>query len=252
MTGPTERGVLPDGERVYAIGDIHGHRVLLDAMLTKIASHAAVAPKARKTLIFLGDYVDRGPDTKGVLDRLTSPMHFVDRTVFLRGNHEQVLLDFLDDPGTGWHWNTLGGVETLASYGIDAADLRGVAGVRAAYRAFDVALPAAHRNFLERTQFHFAAGGYVFVHAGLRPGVPLSRQSEDDMIWIRGEFLNSSADFGAVVVHGHMPRPAAEILPNRINIDTGAFATGRLTCAILEGPRLSLLDTLSAHERVIR
>ena len=245
----TQNGLLPDGERIYAIGDIHGHRDLLDRLLAKIAAHAASAPRARSTLVFLGDYVDRGPDTRGVIDCLTGPMPFVDRTVHLMGNHEHVMLGFIADAEKGAHWLSFGGVETLASYGIAVG--REAVDHRALRRQLIAALPDRHATFLRNLDTSLRMDGYFFAHAGVRPGVPLASQSPDDLIWIRQPFLTSDADFGAVVVHGHTPAPMPDIRPNRINIDTGAYATGCLTCAILEGRHLSFLDTMSPDERIV-
>ena len=244
-------GLLPEGERVYAIGDIHGNRILLDLLLDRIARHVASAPKAHTTLVFLGDYVDRGPDSAGVIDTLIAPMPFVDRVVHLTGNHEDVMLEFLAKPDATDHWLRFGGLETMESYGVDIDPSYTGDGNAEIGHAFAQALPPGHLTFLRNLRSHVAIGGYFFVHAGVRPGVPLDRQAFNDLIWIREPFLDSNADFGARIVHGHTPVVAADVRRNRINVDTGAFATGCLTCVILEGRRVSLLDTVSPDERIV-
>lgn len=180
----------------------------------------------------LGDYVDRGPASRGVLD-LLSAQPFPTFYVALKGNHEALLESFLTDPEVGEHWRRLGGVETLHSYGVPVGDMmRGKNFARAA-EALRAAIPAEHLAFLRSLKTSHVEGKYFFCHAGVRPGVPLDRQCDDDLLWIRNEFLDSQMDFGKIVVHGHTPQPEPEVLPNRINIDTGAFATGMLTCVVL-------------------
>jgi Calcineurin-like phosphoesterase len=229
----TIKDVRPNAsERMYAIGDIHGRLDLLDRAIAAIRQDVAEHGPAALT-VTLGDYVDRGPQSRGVLDRLIENP-FPTSYVALKGNHETLLEAFLDDPTTGAHWRQQGGVETLRSYGIQVGGLMGgrFAAARDQLRA---ALPAAHIQFLNSLKTSFSRGNYFFCHAGVRPGVPLDRQSDEDLLWIRNEFLGSGVDFGKIVVHGHTPGPRPEVLPNRIGIDTGAFATGRLTCVALSG-----------------
>jgi serine/threonine protein phosphatase 1 len=218
--------------RVYAIGDIHGRSDLLDRMVTEIALDLSRHPVAEALTVTVGDYVDRGPDSRGVIERLTRNP-FVTPYVALRGNHESLLEDFLRDPSTGDYWRRLGGLETLHSYGVDVASLMLGKGQDAAADALRAALPQTHVAFLASLKSSLSIGRYFLCHAGVRPGVPLAQQREEDLLWIRDEFLNSNVDFGKVVVHGHTPSEEPELRANRVNVDTGAFMTNRLACAVL-------------------
>lgn len=191
--------------------------------------------------ITLGDYVDRGPDTRGVLDRLAvNP--FPTPYVALRGNHEAMMEGFLADPDMGRHWYGQGGAETLQSYGVTVRALM-IAGAHAATAdCLREAMAAGHLGFLRSLQNSFSHGRYFFCHAGVRPGVPLDRQSERDLMWIRHEFLNCTESFGKIVVHGHTPVAMPDVLTNRINIDTGAVFSGRLTCIVLEPEGIRFLE----------
>jgi serine/threonine protein phosphatase 1 len=173
-----------------------------------------------------------------VLDRLIGNP-FPTPLVALKGNHEALLEAFLTNPEVGKHWRSLGGLETLYSYRVPITG-KDYTEVADRLRA---ALPADHMSFLQSLKTSLGHGKYFLCHAGVRPGVPLEMQQEEDLLWIRDEFLNSEMDFGKIVVHGHTPHPEPEVLPNRINIDTGAFATGRLTCVVLEGERHRFLAT---------
>lgn len=237
-------GRLPEGRRIYAIGDVHGRLDLLRALIAAIDTEQKDAGTARPTLVLLGDYVDRGPDSRGVVETLIEgPLPAFER-VHLRGNHEASFLRFLDDIAVGPSWLYYGGAETLASYGIAAArDEDDPARLAALQAAFAAALPESHRAFMRGLEPCRAIGGYLFVHAGVRPGVPLAGQSLDDLLWIRGEFLRSPADHGHVVVHGHTIDRKPQVRRNRIGIDTGAFATGVLTCLVLEADRYRLIQT---------
>lgn len=221
-----------ENSRLYVIGDIHGRLDLLDQVIAAI--HRDVEEHGPDALsVTLGDYIDRGPASRGVLDRLIeSP--FRTPYVALKGNHEEFLELFLADPAVGEHWRRLGGLETLHSYGVPVADLMVGRNYEQAADRLRAALPAEHVNFLQSLKTSFGHGKYFLCHAGVRPGVPLERQSDQDLLWIRDEFLNSKVNFGKIVVHGHTPVEEPEVLPNRINIDTGAFATGQLTCMVLE------------------
>lgn len=237
----THSRVFP-GERVYAVGDIHGRDDLLAIVHTRIARDIAANPVEQPVIVYLGDYVDRGPGSFEVLDRLIHGFVAGARSVHLRGNHEQMMLDFIDyAQDTTWLMN--GGDATLASYGLqppqawaDADELRTV---RKLLRA---AVPPSHLRFLRYTRLLHCSGDYLFVHAGIRPGRPLDDQEDRDLLWIRGAFLSSSTDFGKRIVHGHSITPEPDVRPNRIGIDTGAFFTGRLTCLVLEGETLRFLD----------
>ncbi len=238
----------PEGDRLYAIGDIHGRLDLLDKMLGIIGQDGARRDPARTVLVFLGDYVDRGRHSKGVVDRLTSGLPEDTLAVFLKGNHEDLLLSFLDQPISGLNWLHNGGETALRSYGVDTGTINdalwlGHTGLMNAAAQFRSLLPDDHLRFYRSLKLSYRAGDYFFAHAGVRPGVALDRQTDDDLIWIRGEFLDYPYDFGAVVVHGHTPARLPQDLHNRIGIDTLAFHTGKLTAVGLEGARRWFLST---------
>jgi serine/threonine protein phosphatase 1 len=230
MTNEDVQSIAP--ERIYAIGDIHGRLDLLERAIAAIRRDVEEHGPAALT-VTVGDYVDRGLQSRGVLDRLIKNP-FPTPYVAIKGNHESMLEAFLADPATGPYWRQQGGLQTLQSYGIR---LRGfmVANFAEARDQLRAALPGAHVDFLRSLKTSLSRGNYFFCHAGVRPGVPLERQSEDDLLWIRDAFLSSDTNFGKIVVHGHTPVAEPEVLPNRIGIDTGAFATGRLTCVALSG-----------------
>ncbi len=228
----------PDDTIVYAIGDIHGRGDLLAELHRLIEIDARARPVERRVIVHLGDYVDRGPDSRGVLDRLIGAPLAGFQSVHLKGNHEDLLLRFLDG-GAGGIWLMNDGDATLRSYGVAADDVD----PGKAQRAFGKRLPPAHRAFLEGLALEHREGDYLFVHAGIRPGVPLDRQAPADLLWIREPFLGWTGDHGAVVVHGHTPVPEPEMRANRIGIDTGAFYSGRLTCLVLEGGGRRFLST---------
>ncbi|MEZ5826857.1 MAG: metallophosphoesterase family protein [Hyphomicrobiales bacterium] len=235
---------LPEGELIYAVGDVHGRSDLLSELLRKIEADAARRGATKKTLVFLGDYVDRGPDSHGVIEMLLNELPQGFETHFLKGNHEALLLDFLADPAVLGHWRMNGGEATMASYGVDIDRLAGFgASPQSWHDAFATALPPAHLDFFKGLALQVSAGDYLFVHAGVRPGVPLEAQEESDLIWIREPFLNSAAPYGKVVVHGHTPVREAVIRPNRIGVDTGAVFTGRLTALRLSDGDQDFLQT---------
>jgi serine/threonine protein phosphatase 1 len=227
----------PDGMRLYAIGDIHGCDDMLAEAHTMIAADLADSPVDDHRIVHVGDYIDRGPDSAAVIERLAAMTRADRRVVCLKGNHDALLAGFLADPDAhGPTWLANGGEATLSSYGIMAnqffwggADFRGLS-----RRCMDV-LPWAHRSFIQDLWLTVRFGDYLFVHAGIRPGVPLEAQDPEDLIWIREDFLLDARDHGVVVVHGHTPVNMPEVLPNRINIDTGAVYGGMLTCLVLEG-----------------
>lgn len=233
------------GRLVYAVGDIHGRLDLLDLLLEAVvADMEAMKPPDRPILVFLGDYVDRGADSAGVVTRIlqvAATEAFEVRA--LKGNHEEALLQFLSDPTFGQTWTDYGGAATLASYGVTPPLTRlDPAAWEQARAAFDAALPATHRRFYETLELTVEVGDFLFVHAGVRPGVPIAEQSERDLLWIRGEFLNSDSPFGKMVVHGHTPTEEPQIMTNRMGLDTGAYATGVLTAARLTGAGYSLIQ----------
>jgi len=228
--------------RIYAIGDIHGRLDLLNELLARITSDIALRPTARPLYVFLGDYIDRGPSSRETIDRLIEHGK-AHESVFLKGNHELIAIKCLSDRGLFDQWLRLGGLETLVSYGVPAETLANGKQIAELQSAFHSALPQAHFRFFRDLKNSFECGDFFFAHAGVKPNVELSRQKENDLLWIRGEFLTSKDDFGKIIVHGHTPTREIEVRPNRINIDTGAFATGRLSCLVLEGEDLSVIDT---------
>jgi serine/threonine protein phosphatase 1 len=232
---------VPAGMRIYAIGDIHGRLDLLDQLLARIESDIAARAIPQAVYVFLGDYIDRGPASRGTIDRLIEHSQRSTST-FLKGNHELIAIRCLSEPELIDQWMRLGGLETVISYGVQPELLAGkpIAELQA---AFHNALPQSHFRFFRGLQNSFTCGDFFFAHAGVRPNVELSRQKESDLLWIRDEFLSSSVDFGKIIVHGHTPTLEIEVGSNRINIDTGAFATGRLTCLVIEGSSLSTIDT---------
>ena len=234
---------VPDGSRVYAIGDIHGRLDLLDRLRTVMVEDAKRHPIERKVVVYLGDYIDRGPDSRDVVDLLMRTQLPGFESVFIKGNHEDSLLRFLVEPEGEAAWMAYGGDATLYSYGVRPPDMRKANELAAARDVFAKALPDEHLVFFEALKLIHIEGDYAFVHAGFRPGIPIRLQKAEDLMWIRDEFLWSDADFGKVVVHGHSIADHPQIRPNRIGIDTGAFATGTLTCLVLEGTDRRFLAT---------
>ena len=233
----------PAGMRIYAIGDIHGQLPLLDRLHGAIEADAARHNALQRIVVYLGDYVDRGLHSREVVDRLLDGPLPGFRAVHLMGNHEQAVLDFLEDPSFGMQWANFGGLETLHSYGVeDAMGLSRPQDFFAAADRFSEKLPARHLRFLKSLLPSVTLGDYFFVHAGVKPGVPLSRQAVEDMLWIRDEFLGSDEDFGKIVVHGHTPEPEPVMKANRVGVDTGAYITGVLSCVVLEGTELRFLQ----------
>lgn len=228
--------------RIYAIGDIHGRLDLLDRMIGLVNADLADADPDECLIVTLGDYVDRGENSRGVVERLIANP-FVAPLRSLKGNHEDILLTFLAAPETGQAWRQQGGLETMHSYGVPLNEVRRGRGFAEAAAALAASMPPSHLAFLNALPTGLMTRHHFFCHAGVRPGVALERQGEPDLLWIRGEFLNSGADFGRVVVHGHTPVMEAEIRPNRINVDTGAFMTGRLSCAVLEATQVRIMST---------
>lgn len=233
---------IPDGARLYVIGDIHGRLDLLQRLADKIDKELALSPVAMAHTIFLGDYVDRGPHSAGVLESL-SKAQFPTDAIALRGNHEEVMLKFLDDETVLDSWRKFGGLETLHSYGVDvSAAMRG-AGYDSARQSLIERMSPEHVEFLKQTRLSVDYGDYFFCHAGVRPGVPLEAQTADDLLWIREEFLRHEGSHGKVIVHGHTPVAAPEIHASRINVDTGAYASSILTALVLEGDTQRFLNT---------
>jgi serine/threonine protein phosphatase 1 len=236
------RPSLPPGVRIYAVGDIHGRLDLLDELLARIGDDMSSRPVARSVCIFLGDYIDRGPSSRETIDRLIAHAA-ANESVFLKGNHEQIAISCLRDRGLFERWMRLGGRETLMSYGITLAALSDERQIVRLQAAFHDVLPQSHFRFFRDLKSSFTFGDFFFAHAGVKPDISLARQKENDLLWIRQEFLSSLQDFGKIVIHGHTPTRDIQVEPNRINIDTGAFATGRLTCLVIDESALSVIDT---------
>jgi serine/threonine protein phosphatase 1 len=235
---------LPPGTLLYAIGDIHGRADLLEELLRRIEEDARESPAERKILVFLGDYIDRGPNSRTVVDMLLAraPKNFACR--FLKGNHEALMLDFLDDPDLLEFWLVNGGGATLASYGLDMEELARFGASAETWRNnFAAVLPEAHLSFFHGLELSVSLGDYFFVHAGVRPDLALDEQTEADLVWIRAPFLDWARPFGKIVVHGHTPGREPVTRPNRIGIDTGAWFSDRLTALRLEGDRQGFLQT---------
>jgi serine/threonine protein phosphatase 1 len=232
-------GAVPPGIRIYAVGDIHGRSDLLAEMIDRIDSDRRRRPVAQALEIYLGDYIDRGPDSKGVIDQLAVRI-VRNGAICLRGNHESILERALVDSSVLPHWSQLGGLQTLASYGLSLNDADEHT-MRAALQTFRRVLPQTHALFLRCLRNLYSCGDFLFVHAGIRPGVPLDLQQQHDLLWIRDEFLTSTRQHGKIVVHGHTPVSFPEIRNNRINIDTGAWHSGVLTCVAIEASTLLIL-----------
>lgn len=252
---PARVVAAPEGVCLYAVGDIHGRRDLLDLLMEQITEDAAKLPDGIKPqIVFLGDYIDRGLKSRDVIDFFTSGAADRFDPIFLMGNHEEALLRFLQEASFGSQWARYGGAETLYSYGLappnQRASLNSHEEMTAARNAwakvwteFRNRLPPEHLAFFQSLKPYHIAGDYLFVHAGLRPGVNLEEQSMRDMLWIREEFLDDRAPFPQMIVHGHTPMDAVHQDGRRIGLDTGAFLTGRLTAARLIGTDVAFLST---------
>jgi serine/threonine protein phosphatase 1 len=245
---PAARG--PEGWRAYVVGDIHGCLPLLDRLLEEIGADHRSRPPARGLLAFLGDYVDRGPGSAGVIERLRG-LDLPDfRVVALAGNHEEVFTSILEGDGTQVAgWLKFGGAEALRSYGVDPKEIARLAPADAQKRIRS-AVPSEHRSWLGQLADSFRFGDYLFVHAGIRPGVPLEAQSLTDLRWIREPFLSDRRDHGMVVVHGHTICERVQRSGWRIGIDTGAYATGRLTALAIEEGQSWLIDTIEGRREL--
>ena len=229
----------PEGVTIYAVGDIHGRLDLLKNVHQQIDQDKKLRKPKQPVEAYLGDYIDRGPDSAGVVSLLIARALDA-HTIFLRGNHEQFLLDFLQGIDCWEQWKDIGAIPSLLSYGVAPALLFRDTPQEGIRRTLAQRLPEEHALFYRDTEPYLEAGSYLFVHAGLRPGIQLQHQAIGDLLGIRGEFLDYEGDFGRIVVHGHTPVPKADLRPNRINIDTGAFATNLLTCIKIDeqGPHI--------------
>jgi serine/threonine protein phosphatase 1 len=232
---PREAPSVGAGQRVYAVGDVHGCLSQLRALKALIAADNARRAMAHVTLVYLGDYVDRGPDSRGVIDEVRVPIDGVNATVHLKGNHEAMLQQFLRAPHPVRDWLHNGGNDTLRSFGVDVAPAKKGVDLDLTRDALAAAIGQDRLKWLNNLPLSVQIGDFFHCHAGIRPGVALADQTENDLLWIRETFLHSRKYHGAVIVHGHTPGRAPEALFNRINLDTGCFATGRLTAAVLDG-----------------
>jgi serine/threonine protein phosphatase 1 len=234
-----------EGRLVYAIGDIHGRNDLLLRLLSRIEDDRKITDgAARPLLVFLGDYIDRGPDSRAVIDTILSFSAETDMEVQpLKGNHEHQMLLFLEDASAGPPWGAYGGRETLMSYGVRPPTPQAAPELwEEARAALADATPADHLAFLKSLALTATCGDYLFVHAGVRPGVPLDENTDDDLMTIRDDFLSSKQLLEKVVVHGHTPQAEPHLDGRRIGIDTGAFATGRLTAVRLYDQARTILQ----------
>lgn len=230
---------------MYAIGDIHGRADLLAGLLAQIEADIGrhAADGARPTLVFLGDYIDRGLESRRCIDTLVGLSRGPHDVFFLKGKHDDALLRFLDDPARGGKWLRRGGAETLFSYGVRLPTRGGGAELARTADALRAAMPAEHVAFFRNLRLHVRLGDYLFVHAGLKPGVALEKQCERDLLSIRGPFLRSRARWPFVVVHGHSPAERSYRDARRIGVDTGAWATGRLSAVCLVDDAVRLFST---------
>lgn len=231
----------PEGVRVYAIGDIHGHLELLTEMYARIAAEIERDKVADWRIIHLGDLVDRGPDSRGVIDHLIAVTARDSRNIVLAGNHDVGFLDFLALPDPEGLFARHGGKETARSYGVGLS-MSDAPGLRQSHAQLVAAVPDNHLRFLSALPYSASFGDFFFCHAGIRPGIPLDRQDPQDLIWIRNQFLNHPGLHPKVVVHGHTPQAEPEVLANRVNIDTGVFYSGVLTALVIDGAEKRLIS----------
>ena len=233
---PPREWRAPQNTRIYAIGDIHGRSDLLELLHEQILEDARSCGSGRLVAVYIGDYVDRGLQSRKVIDLLLNKPLEGFENVYLKGNHDAWLLSFLEDYDAGPSWFATGGQATLISYGVGLVDGGSEKErLEKAQRELKEFLPPSHLQFLERLALWHVEGDYLFVHAGIKPGVGIEKQVESDLLWIREEFLDSERDHGFRVVHGHSVTDNPDIQRNRIGIDTGAFATNRLTSIVFEG-----------------
>jgi serine/threonine protein phosphatase 1 len=237
---PSRKPRLPDGLRIYAVSDVHGCANLLQNVFAAIDHHLARAPPARAIHVFLGDYIDRGPASRETIDLLVE-RSLKHETIFLKGNHESFLLEVLQDPERLEAWKDYGGFQTLMSYGLIPSLKPDREERMHLVRSLREVMPHHHQQFFSGLRTCLTCGDFFFTHAGVRPGIPLRQQREEDLLWIREDFLQSNENFGKFIVHGHTPVAKPDIRPHRINIDTGAYATGILTLLLVEGDRISAI-----------
>lgn len=255
LVGRQQRPVRPVGtvgrrQRAYAIGDIHGRADLLLRIHDSIRRDAERAPvNTKMRVVYLGDYIDRGLHSKEVLTILLEQPLEGFEAVYLKGNHEDLLLRFFEDAEIGPTWFALGGAATASSYGVSLRRNEDEAPFESLQRRMRQALPKAHMAFLKSLKPMYVLGDYIFVHAGIRPGVAHDRQRVEDMLWIRDDFLEHEAALDKIVVHGHSISHEPEIRKYRIGIDTGAYATNRLSCLILDEADHRLISTTQVSHK---
>ncbi len=239
-----EKYEIPENQVVYAIGDIHGRADLLRKLHDLIIQDADDRQHEKRTLVYLGDYVDRGPYVRETVEMLINETLPGFERIFLMGNHEQFLLNFLEDPEILQAWIIVGGGSTLSSYGVRLPS-SGFSPERdeKVRRTFISAVPKNHLLFFKNLRPFFKLKDFLFVHAGIRPGLKLEKQKSEDIFWIRDDFLSSTYDHDFMVVHGHTIDEEVQIRSNRIGVDTGAYATGVLTCAVIEGCEIRFIST---------
>lgn len=237
---------MPEGTVAWAVGDVHGRLDLLVPLVEHMIADAAENPAERTVVIFLGDYIDRGPDSRGVIRYLAGlPKDAGIEWRFLKGNHEEAMLNFLDDPTTGPTWCEYGGDAALASYGLRLPQMKHKPEAWAHLSAdLDHKVTAAERAFLEELELSLSLGDYFFAHAGARPGELLERQTERDLMWIRNSFLDSDVEFEKVVVHGHTPTRAVHADRRRMGLDTKAYESGILSAVRLEGSERHVMQAI--------
>lgn len=224
----------PDGMRIYAIGDVHGRFDLLEKMHARIAAELAADRPDDWRIIHLGDYVDRGPDSAGVIEFVSTRTRDDPRMLAIAGNHEMKFLAFLANPEQWRQFADFGGEETVQSYGV-GIDFTTASGLREGHAALKRAVPPSHMSFLNGLAYSIGFGDFFFCHAGIRPGVPLDEQDTHDLTWIRSEFLDYPHLHPKVIVHGHTPHDEPEVMANRVNVDTLAYRSGVLTALVIDG-----------------
>ena len=235
---------VPDNICVYAIGDTHGRLDLLRQMFELILKDAAYFPDHVYHVVFLGDYIDRGNDSKEVIDLLLGQSLPGFSKIYLKGNHETEMNNFIIDPTPNHDWTIHGGIHTLLSYGVHVTEQPSTLEDAQMLRdAFVQAIPKNHKMFFNALQLHVRIGDYFFVHAGVRPGVSLAEQKSMDLLYIRKPFLNDRRRHEKFIVHGHTDTREPTVCPNRIGIDTGAYYSGKLTCLVLTGDKQNFLST---------
>jgi len=240
---PVVQPRCPQGSRIYCIGDVHGRDDLLQDLHGQILEHAGNY-SGQKTIIYLGDYIDRGEQSRQVIELLISqPLPGFER-IYLRGNHEQTLLDFLIQSEVGPSWFQYGGLQTLVSYGVRYSKIpTGKGDLQALQEDLRECIPAKHLAFLEKTRISYSAGSYFFVHAGVNPRITLEQQVPEDLLWIRGAFVEYEKPFEKIIVHGHTITEEPDFQDNRIGVDTGAYLSGKLSCLVLEDDTQHILQS---------